>query len=235
MLLVDKDPKLRSLLDVCKLKHSNCAFWAVTGECEKNKSYMNWNCGAVCKSCEELSYEKRCPIDLEKIMPNAWKPGSLNEMFTNITTLEEYKTYKPNVLSRPEYLEGDSEETAKDYVLGPRVAVLENFVSKQEAKRLIELGNKRGFKQSYDVGKVKADGSYESLVHKGRTSTTAWCNRECLEDALTQSVMKRIANLTNILKKTRNIFNCFITRKDKCTQNIMITFPSTRNDNREFD
>lgn len=193
--VVDKDPKLRSLLDACKLKHADCTFWAVLGECEKNPNFMNWNCGAVCQSCEELSYEKRCPIDLETI-PNAWKAGDLNEMFSNITSLKEYKQYEPKVLSRPEYLEGDTEESA-EYQIGPWVVVLENVLSQQEAKRLIELGGSKGYKPSYDVGKVKADGSYESHIHKGRTSTTAWCNGECLEDSVAQTVMDRIANITN--------------------------------------
>lgn len=123
--VVDKDPKLCSLLnDVCKLQNENCAFWSVTGECQANPTFMNANCGPVCKSCEQQTYENRCPLDLEK-MPNAWKPGDLNELFTNITTLKEYEKYEPKVLSRPHYLSGDAEDSA-DYKVGPWVVVLEN-------------------------------------------------------------------------------------------------------------
>jgi len=130
-------------------------------------------------------------------MKNAWKPGDLNQLFTNLTTLEDFKQFEPKVLSRPDYLEGNSEENT-DYKVGPWVVVLENVISEQEAERLIELGRKRGFKQSYDVGKVKADGSYQSRVHQGRTSTTAWCQGECWNDTHAQQVMQRIANLTHI-------------------------------------
>lgn len=180
--VVGKDGKLRSLLlDACKLKHELCAFWAVIGECESNPTYMNMNCGPACQSCEQLTYENRCPINL-KTMPNAWNPGDLNEFFTSLTTGAEYKQYAPKVLSQE-----------------PWVVVLENFVSEQEAKRLIELGYQKGWKQSYDVGKVNpADGSYESRIHQGRTSTTAWCTGTCQDDAVTQTVVQRISNLTNI-------------------------------------
>jgi len=157
---------------------------------------MKIQCAPICETCEELSIDVRCPLDLEK-MPNAWKPGDLNEFFTNITTLPEYEQYEPNVLSRPDYLEGDSEENA-DYKVGPWVVVLENVVSQEEAERLIELGDIEGYKRSSDVGKLKFDGSYESNVNNGRTSTNAWCQNECYNDTIAQRVIQRVTNITNI-------------------------------------
>lgn len=153
-------------------------------------------CAPVCETCEELSIDVRCPLDLEK-MPNAWKPGDLNEMFTNLTTLEKYKQFEPNVLSRPDYLEGDTEETA-DYILGPWVVVLENVVTEEEAERLIELGGIEGYKRSSDVGKLKFDGSYESNVNDGRTSMNAWCQHECYNDTKAKNVIQRVTDIANI-------------------------------------
>jgi hypothetical protein len=68
-------------------------------------------------------------------MPDAWKAGDLNQFFTNVTTMENYKQYEPQVLSRPSYLAGDTNETA-DYTLGPWVVVLENVVMAEEAEHL---------------------------------------------------------------------------------------------------
>lgn len=130
-------------------------------------------------------------------MPNAWKPGDLNEMFTNLTTLEKFQKYEPNVLSRPDYLDGDTEETA-DYEIGPWVVVLENVVTQKEADRLIELGAVEGYKRSSDVGKLKFDGTYESNVNDGRTSKNAWCQNECYNDTLAQNVIGRVTEITNI-------------------------------------
>lgn len=126
--------------------------------------------------------EDRCPIDPST---NIWKPGDLNECFINITTLEEYKQYKPNVLSRPEYL---SEETA-DYKVGPWVVMLEDFISEQETERLIELGAFEGYKQSSEVGKRKSS---------SRTSQNSWCQHDCYKDPVSQRINQRIANLTGI-------------------------------------
>ena len=130
-------------------------------------------------------------------MPNAWGPGDLNEFFTNFTTLEKYKQYEPNVLSRPSYLEGDDEESA-DYKLGPWVVMLENVVGAEEAEKLIELGAVEGYKRSSDVGKLKFDGTYESNVNDGRTSMNAWCQNECYNDTTAQAVIQRVTDITNI-------------------------------------
>jgi prolyl 4-hydroxylase len=184
------------VLEGCKLNHENCAYWAVLGECEANPVYMKMKCAPVCQTCDQLSIDARCPIDPET-MPNAWKPGDLNKFFTNITTLEEYQQFEPKVLSRPSYLAGDTEETA-DYQIGPWVVVLENVLSQEEAERMIELGAVEGYERSSDVGKVNFDGTVESYVNEGRTSTNAWCQNDCYYDETAQRVIERVTNITNI-------------------------------------
>lgn len=169
-----------------------------------------------------LSIDKRCPMDREAIGPDAWKPGDLNQFFTNITTLADYQQFEPNVLSRPNYLEGDTKEDA-DYEIGPWVVVLDNVVSEEEAERMIELGAIEGYQRSSDVGKLKVsfwiklnvffkhsmfgiltihpkkfDGSFESNVNDKRTSTNAWCQNECYTDPVAKRVIERVTNITNI-------------------------------------
>ena len=190
------DPKMNFLLEGCKNKHSSCAYWAVLGECENNPNYMKVNCAPVCHSCEQLSVETRCPYDPET-MPSIWKPGDVNEFFTNLTTMDEYVQYEPIVLSRPEYLPGDTEETA-EYKIGPWAVMLENFLTDEEADRLIELGAAEGYERSSDVGELKFDGTYENNVNSGRTSKNSWCQHECYNDTISQRVIQRITDLTNI-------------------------------------
>ena len=197
MNVVAKDPKLRPLLEGCKLNHENCAFWAALGECENNPAYMTVNCAPVCQSCDQLSIETRCPIDLES-MSNAWKPGDVNEFFTNLTTMEKYAQYEPRVLSCPSLLPGDTEATAEYLVGGPWAVLLENFLSHEEAERLIELGAAEGYERSADVGREMFDGSYDSHIGSGRTSYNSWCVGECYKDPIAQRVIQRITDLTNI-------------------------------------
>lgn len=187
--------KTHVLLDNCKNRHESCAFWKVLGECEVNPHYMKLTCAAVCQTCDLLDFDARCPLDPNAV--NAWGPGDLNTFFVNITTLPEFEKYKPVVLSRPHYVGEDSEETS-NYKIGPWVVTLDDFITDEEADRLIDLGAAQGYVRSEDVGKMKFDGTFDGLVNNGRTSTNAWCEGECYDDTLAQRVMKRIDEVTNI-------------------------------------
>ena len=87
-----------------------------------------------------------------------------------ITTDPDIQQYEPKVFSRPSYANGDNEETA-DYQLGPWLAVLDNFLTKEECERLIVLGGEEGYDRSKDVGEEQADGSFSMIVNEERTST----------------------------------------------------------------
>ena len=129
--------------------------------------------------------------------PVAWKPGDVNRFFVNLTTNPDIQKYEPNILSRPDYTDGDKEETA-NYKLGPWVVTLDNFISDEEADRLIELGSVKGYQRSYAGGKMRFDGTVENKVSPGRTSETAWCQNSCYNDTVAQRVIQRIAEVTNI-------------------------------------
>ncbi|KAI2510593.1 ShK toxin domain [Fragilaria crotonensis] len=188
-------PKMHTILDNCKNQHASCAFWKVMGECEANPEYMKKSCAPMCLSCEFLSLEFRCPLDPDA--PDAWKPGDLNTFFLNITTLPEFAKYEPRILSRPDYVNGDTEETA-DYEVGPWVVTLENFVTDEEADRLIQLGAEEGYERSKDVGEVKFDGTFDDVEDEGRTSLNAWCDNKCYNDTAAKQVIARIEEITNI-------------------------------------
>ena len=89
-------------------------------------------------------------------------------------------------------------EADENYQIGPWVVVLDDFVTEDECTKLIELGHVEGYKRSSDVGKMKFDGTFESNVNEGRTSTNAWCQHDCYTDPVAQGVMQRIENITGI-------------------------------------
>jgi len=173
--------------DKCKNHDDRCSWWAVQGECQSNPKYMRLHCAPACNSCESLTVEGRCPLDPDA--PHAWRPGDLDAMFQLLTS-EPYKSeFSMEILSSPETTDG------------PWVITMENVVSADEAERLIALGGGEGYERSEDVGRKKADGTYDSIVSTGRTSTNAWCGEECSSDEKAQAVLRKLSNITGIPKE----------------------------------
>ena len=79
-----------------------------------------------------LHLDTRCPMDPNAI--DALYPGDLNKLFERIVNSPEYKQYEPTVVSKPPK--------------GPWMIVFENMLNEEEAQRLIELGEERGYERS---------------------------------------------------------------------------------------
>lgn len=122
---------------------------------------MKTKCAPVCQSCDYLSIETRCPLDPNAV--DALYPGDITKMFERILTEPSIQQYKPKIVSRPDYLEGDTAGTA-DYKIGPWMVLFENAITDEEADRLIELGGVEGYQRSADVGRRLADGTYDKKV-----------------------------------------------------------------------
>ena len=129
-----------------------------------------------------LHIDTRCPIDPDAV--DAWNPGDLHTTFERIVHDPAFVIYEPIVLSKPPE--------------GPWLVMLENFLSEEEANRLIDLGHEQTYERSSDVGTQQADGTYSKHVNSGRTSTNAWCIDDCMKDPIAQRVIERIANVTGV-------------------------------------
>ncbi len=186
------DPKYEKVRDNCENRNSLCAFWAVKGECEKNPSYMKIHCPPVCKTCDLLDIDARCPKDPNAV--DAMGPGDLHKMFERIL-IEEGDNV--TVYSRPEYAEGD-DATNANYIIGPWVITVDNVISDEECERLIELGGHKGYERSTDVGKQLFDGTFDAVQSKTRTSANAWCTDDCYKDPLAMNAMASIERLTGV-------------------------------------
>jgi len=174
-------PEFDGVRKNCMIRNEFCSFWAAIGECDANPSYMKLQCAPSCQTCEQLSFDKRCPFD--KDAPTALNPGDLNKMFERIVADHRNKD-RLKILSQPPS--------------GPWVVTLDEFLTSDECQKLIDLGGQRGYERSKDVGKEKFDGTYDSVESKSRTSSNAWCVDECYEDDTTQNVLSRIQNLTGV-------------------------------------
>jgi prolyl 4-hydroxylase len=167
----------------CLNKHANCVEWSAEGECEANKKYMATSCAPACQTCHLLIFEERCPWTPTNDT-NIWKAGDLDAMFERLLTTEITEKYEIEVLSRPPE--------------GPWVVTLDNFLTDEETDRLIALGGNKGYDKSMDVGTLQPDGTYSDYESPDRTSTNTWCLDSCYEDALTQTVVAKIEDVTGI-------------------------------------
>lgn len=200
MRTVKRDRKYKNVRYDCLNKHQDCTLWASQGECDKNERYMKSKCSPACMSCDYLGdTSEDCP-GLPKSKGPLWKPGDLNAFFEEIVendggTGDYYRQFNPKALSRPMKKSDGSvvPGVTKD---GPWLVLLDEFVTDEEADRLVEIASKQGFERS-----MKAVKAGEGRVNEGRTSSNTWCQDLCMKDPLVARVLDRIANTTKSTTK----------------------------------
>jgi len=183
--VVMPDRKLDNIRKDCINRHKLCAFWAVLGECEANPSYMTLQCAPSCETCHLIDIATRCPVDSEA--KPAFQPGEMDTMFRRIHD-GHFDQYSPHFEHTPD-------EGEKD---GLWIVTFDNFVTEDEADRLIALGHDKNYERSLDVGLPKFDGTFDTHLSQSRTSENAWCTDECEKDDITISVLNRIQNVTTV-------------------------------------
>ena len=159
---------------------------------------MRVMCAPACFSCDEIGDISEPCKGLPESSGPLWKPGDLNKFFETIVdndTGSDYQKYNPVAVSRPKKKSNGSpaQGVLKD---SPWVVLLENFLSPEEADRLVELGHNQGYERSQ-----KTNGAGRADLTDGRTSGNTWCKESCVEDPLVKGVLERIAATT---KSTMN-------------------------------
>ncbi|KAL7513319.1 hypothetical protein ACHAXN_010715 [Cyclotella atomus] len=167
----------------CLNKNPDCTLWAAGGECDKNERYMKSMCAPACLSCDYLGdTSEDCP-GLPECMP-LWKPGDLNVFFETIVDNangngEYYRQFNPKALSRPKTKSDGSDGGVEND--GAWLVLLDNFITDEEAERIIEIGHGQGFERSRKAvhsGEGRVTEGEHHLIHVAR-------------------VLERIANTTN--------------------------------------
>ena len=147
-------------------------------ECTANPGYMLVQCACSCDSCDQVDYKVRCKLDPDAEL--AVPPGAMGATFERI--LSDFPQLQPTVLSRD-----------------PWLLQLDSFLDDEEAAAFVRQGSSKGFETSADTGKMRADGSFESIYSSHRTSQTAWMDTSpSLDDAVLNRVMARAANVTRV-------------------------------------
>ncbi len=221
-------PQFASIRTICRNNDEYCSALAASGKCEKPENledlpeddeeaglykFMVSECAPACQSCEEFITDEIAEV-VKKCMPdestNIFKPGDLNKMFLRIVGESEegedavVPKSAVKVLSRPSHPRGftGKDDDATEYVLGPWVVTLDNFLSDEECDHLIELGKKRGYERStldeekdYDEEELEKERNGEDAY---RTSQNTWCEDECYDHHMTQKIIERLSNATGI-------------------------------------
>ena len=158
----------------CRNRSANCAFWAALGECTKgSRAYMITECAPVCETCHMSHTEARCPVD--ESVPHVWEPGDLQR------TMERLEDRATTIVSRD-----------------PWLLTVDDFLTPDECRQLIELGHELGFAPSTEVMAVLDDGSVQNEATHGRTSETAWCRGDCYNKKVVQNLLGRVESLVQI-------------------------------------
>ena len=113
----------------CVDEHTNCGYWAGSGECESNPAFMERECAVACGTCWKKTYS------CDQIGDDAHVNGDLTRIFTRMLTFSDYN---------PKLLSSD-----------PWVVSLESFISETEAQEVLRVAGHKfersmaGFKDGH--------------------------------------------------------------------------------------
>jgi hypothetical protein len=167
----------------CADKTSDCPLWARAGECDANPGFMKLNCPIACDSCDWADFEKRCRVD-----PNAtWAvpPGAIGELFRAIDA-GAFAHYQPRIVSRPPE---------------PWAAIFDSFLEPAVADEIVAIATRKEgsrFVPSQGTGGIDTSGQLVATLSDYRTSSTHWCEDECLNETSVVELRRRVVQLTGV-------------------------------------
>lgn len=146
----------------CVDRHKQCVGFEKQGECTRNPGWMVINCPKSCDACHLRDSSVRCARTSLNMSSDAiYMPGDMDAMFESIESRFGH-LYNVSVLST-----------------APWVVTFEDFLSDDEADALISTVKK--WERSTDTGSTNEYGETGRILSTGRTSSNAWCNKECLD------------------------------------------------------
>ena len=198
---INVDPNYDSVRSECRNNEEHCSEWALGTGCEDNPKYMKMHCSPACQSCDYvLELKNKCGLDPEG--KDAIEAGGMDALFERMVRLADFSNWQPTVLSRPtKKIEMNADNTFTSILsceedvtnpcnaqIGPWVITLENFITPEEISNFLKWGA--------DIGYERSQAGDEII--EARTSSHAWCNDDCFDDAIVKSVRQRIVSVTGI-------------------------------------
>ena len=219
-------PQFAAIRTICRNNDEYCSALAADGACKIPKDYqklknsndgsidvdlyefMMSECAPACQTCQnfvpraELEIVRKCVPDFSS---NILGPGDINRMFKRIVgESEEGEVVAPKskikIHSRPDPPSGNV--NFNSIIEGPWVVTIDDFLTQKECLGLILRGHAMGYERS--TLEEEKDYSEEELATERdgqdpyRTSTNTWCENECLQDPITQTIIEKLTNATGI-------------------------------------
>ena len=154
-------------------------------------------CAPVCGRCDDIMEDEENEEDEESEDDNeddedsdedfdcfeglvdAWQPGDIEKTFRRLISVPFSSRYRVEVLSSPETTGG------------PWIVTIDGAFSEAEAQVLIDAGTDIGYDRS-------VNGGNGPKISPKRTSSTAWCFEDCMEDPQINAIMERLADFAGI-------------------------------------
>lgn len=153
-------------------------------------------CAPVCGRCDDILEDEdgddeeddEDDFDCFEGLVDAWKPGDIENTFRKLTSEPFTSRYQVDVLSSPASTGG------------PWIITIDGAISQEEAQTLIDAGTDIGYDRSVTTkGNFHLDDGFRRpQVSQARTSSTAWCREDCMEDPQIYDVIERISNWVGI-------------------------------------
>ena len=179
----------------CMDRYPVCVEEAAKGQCIDSPGWMIVNC---CKSCDDkegfgkyLDSKVRCTRERLNATIPAWEAGGLDALFTKWATEDKFRQFEPKVISSP-----SKQFNAEND--GPWIMTFDHFINDYEIASLMKGASYGdGFQRSFGEGKVvSGSGEKEKQLSTHRTSSNAWCERECEELDGVKRVSARIEDVS---------------------------------------
>eukprot|EP01038_Epipyxis_sp_PR26KG_P013148 gene13148-17616_t len=179
--------KPRDAIKDCIDRYDVCAQYAAQGECEINPGWMIISCAKSCNACEIRDPKIRCArTALNMSTEPIYRPGDMERMFQTVVS-RFGNIYDIKILST-----------------SPWVVTFDNFISDVEADALIGTVDK--WERSTDTGDMNEFGESGRILSSGRTSSNAWCNKECQSNAHVKQILRKIEEITTVPRQNYESF-----------------------------
>ena len=153
---------------ICVNKDNMCTHWAMQGRCSEVD--VKLKCGPSCGSCMYLDENVRCGGTIEEL-PNALAAGSIDKMFKRIV-----RNYDVQILSQPTQEQGN-----------PWIVTIDDFVSDEEIKLILEYGQKTGYEQA---GETYGGNHAAATKTQKRTNEASWCGYQVSRDMTLMRILR---------------------------------------------
>lgn len=157
-------------------------------------------CAPMCRECDNIASEADDNMDEEvdeeeeededfdcfEGLVDAWRPGDIEKTFKRLTSEPFASQYQVQILSSPGITQG------------PWIITIDGAISDEEIRTLIKAGTDIGYDPSVTTAGMNPSDLMGKTISPVRTSSTAWCDDDCLEDPVIHGVMQRLSEFAGI-------------------------------------